>query len=79
MNTRTTKNPCEQHVNVKTGREFCPVCLYDANFRLRVALVALVDLHHRTVTMSKKHDPGNRDWNECDCRTCRAVQEALAQ
>lgn len=38
------------------------------------ALVKLADLHHRTVTGSKKHDPENRDWAECECESCRLAQ-----
>lgn len=44
---------------------------------LREALTKLVDLHHRMLSNSKKHDPESREWFECDCLTCAAVQHAL--
>lgn len=38
------------------------------------ALCKLADLHHRTLTGSKKHDPENQDWTECECKSCRLAQ-----
>lgn len=45
--------------------------------RLRVALVYLADLHHRTRTGSRKHDPENREWRDCDCASCLYAQFAM--
>lgn len=41
------------------------------------ALVYLVDRHHRTLTGSRKHDPENRDWTDCECKTCEKVRHVL--
>lgn len=42
------------------------------------ALRDLADIHHRTLSGSRKHDPEHREWDECDCLTCRAAQDALS-
>lgn len=38
------------------------------------ALRRLAEIHHRTVTPSKLHDPRSRDWTECECNSCRLAQ-----
>lgn len=45
---------------------------------LERALRTLAEQHHGTITGSRLHDPKNRDWTECECRSCVMVQEALA-
>ena len=44
---------------------------------LERALTRLADLHHRTLTGSKKHDSENLDWTECPCLSCRGAKRAL--
>lgn len=34
----------------------------------------LAEIHHGTITPSKLHDPKNRDWMECECKSCRLAQ-----
>jgi predicted house-cleaning NTP pyrophosphatase (Maf/HAM1 superfamily) len=38
------------------------------------ALRKLAEIHHDTLTPSKLHDPHNRNWTECECRSCRLAQ-----
>jgi hypothetical protein len=45
--------------------------------RAEQALADLVDRHHRTVTVSRLHDPENQDWRECPCLTCAAAADVL--
>ena len=44
---------------------------------LERALEELADLHHRTLSGSRRHDPENRDWRDCPCLSCRGAREAL--
>lgn len=44
---------------------------------LTTALLHLVDVHHRTLTGSRKHNAENIDWPECDCKTCSMVRDLL--
>jgi hypothetical protein len=34
------------------------------------ALLELAAIHHGTITPSRLHNPRNRDWTECECRSC---------
>lgn len=47
--------------------------------KFRETLIYLVDLHHRTLTGSKLHDPENLDWTDCPCKSCRRVKEVLEE
>lgn len=47
--------------------------------RAETALLGLVDLHHRTLTGSKLHDPENIDWPECPCKTCEGIRLMLPE
>lgn len=38
------------------------------------ALRELAEIHHRTLAPSKRHEPHNRDWTECECKSCRLAQ-----
>jgi hypothetical protein len=38
------------------------------------ALLMLAAIHHGTITPSKLHDPHNRDWTECEAKSCRLAQ-----
>ena len=44
---------------------------------LERALEKLVDIHHLTLTGSRKHRPEERDWRKCDCLTCSGARDAL--
>lgn len=35
-------NPCERHLNVKTGTEWCPICLVEERDQIREALLNIV-------------------------------------
>jgi len=45
--------------------------------RAERALVALVEIHHSTITGSKLHSPERVDWRDCQCRSCAAVPSFL--
>jgi hypothetical protein len=38
------------------------------------ALRKLAEIHHGTLAPSNLHDPENRDWTECECKSCRLAQ-----
>jgi hypothetical protein len=43
-------------------------------------IARLADIHHRTVTGSRNHDPENTpDFRRCPCLTCREAQLALTE
>lgn len=45
---------------------------------LESALAKLADLHHRTLTGSKLHDPERvLDWRDCACRSCRDAATSM--
>jgi hypothetical protein len=44
---------------------------------LEGALIDLIDLHHRTVAASKKHDPKAREFWDCDCGTCASTMRVI--
>lgn len=47
---------------------------------LRGALERLADLHHRTLTNSRLHDPERIDsFHDCPCKTCHDASAALAK
>jgi hypothetical protein len=50
------------------------IALHDQLRGVVEALRKLADLHHRTLVNSKLHDPENRDWTECECKSCRLAQ-----
>jgi hypothetical protein len=39
------------------------------------ALRKLAAIHHGTIRPSDLHDPRNRDWTECECKSCRLAQQ----
>jgi hypothetical protein len=43
------------------------------------ALRRLAEIHHGTLTPSRLHDPENRDWTECECKSCRLAQPFRGQ
>lgn len=45
--------------------------------RAETALAALADLHHRTITNSRLHDPERQEWRDCPCRSCEAAMSVL--
>jgi hypothetical protein len=71
----------------KPDQEHGDVCVCDGSKRLHPVEVApattqgavealrkLAEIHHCTLTPSKLHDPHNRDWTECECKSCRLAQ-----
>lgn len=41
------------------------------------ALVELTDLHHRTLTNSRLHNPQSQEWFNCTCLTCLKTASLL--
>lgn len=51
---------------------------YERARTLSETLRYLADLHHRTLTGSKKHDPENVvSFEDCECLTCRKATDAI--
>lgn len=53
-------------------------CLSALVEELEAALAWLADIHHRTMTGSKLHDPEHKSFRDCPCGTCRAARSALS-
>lgn len=71
--------PAREYARVKTHLYGRIETLKARAERAETALIELVELHHRTITGSKLHDPENQSWAQCACKTCLAVAELLPE